>query len=277
MTLYTHLGKNSAYASNYDNSLLTQIERNLGRKELSLNPNAPLPFNGFDLWNCYELSWLNQNGRPEVRLLSFIIPATSKYMPESKSVKLYLNSFNQTKFTNEKDVLNTIEDDLSSKLETIAEVQIYELEELAGKLLAPFDGINIDKLDVKIEDYKLNPELLKLDHSQENITETLYSNLLKSNCLVTNQPDFASLQIKYSGTKINHESFLKYIISFRNHNEFHEQCAERIFCDIMARCSPQSLTVHAKFTRRGGVDINPIRSNLVLKVTDIDKLRDIRQ
>lgn len=271
------LGKDVKYKDFYDNSLLFPIKRSLNRNKIITQPE--LPFNGYDLWNCYELSWLNLKGKPEVRILHFVISANSEYLIESKSIKLYLNSFNNAKFTNEIEVLGLITKDLSSVSGSSVEVSMHTLDYYQKQPLSLFEGTLLDEIDVEIFDYEVNSDLLKIDfNSTDNvIEETLYSNLLKSNCLVTNQPDWASVQIKYKGRKINHASLLKYLISYRNHNGFHEDCIEHIFIDILKNCNPQELTIYAKYTRRGGVDINPFRTNLNLQNTEIIKIRDIRQ
>jgi 7-cyano-7-deazaguanine reductase len=269
------LGQEVTYKCQYDSKLLVGIPRSLARDAIDLP--IELPFKGFDVWNCYELSWLNNKGKPCVKILQFIVPAESEYLIESKSVKLYLNSFNGTKFSNKQEVNKIIQQDFSSVSKSEVVVILRDLEELCAEPLNSFEGINIDGLDVEITDYDVNADLLNTLHAGEVVAETLYSNLLKSNCLITNQPDWASVQIKYRGKQIEHKSLLRYIVSFRNHNEFHEQCVEHMFYDIMQRCAPEELTIHAKYTRRGGVDINPYRTNLSLEVTDISKTRDVRQ
>jgi len=271
------LGKDVKYKDFYDNSLLFPIKRSLNRNKIITQ--SELPFNGYDLWNCYEVSWLNLKGKPEVRIVHFIVPANSECLIESKSIKLYLNSFNNTKFTNEIQVLDLITKDLSSVSGLSVEVSMHPLDYYQKQPLSLFEGTLLDEIDLEIFDYEVNSDLLEIDfNSTDNvIEETLYSNLLKSNCLVTNQPDWASVQIKYTGMKINHSSLLKYLISYRNHNGFHEDCIEHIFIDILEKCKPQELTVYAKYTRRGGVDINPFRTNLDLKNTEIIKIRDVRQ
>ncbi len=271
------LGKQVEYKCNYDSSLLFPIKRSLARNKIITQ--SELPFNGYDLWNCYEVSWLNLKGKPEVRIVHFIVPANSECLIESKSIKLYLNSFNNTKFTDEQEVFDLIQSDLSHAAGLAVEVFINKLSYYKNQTLNLFDGILLDEIDVEISDYQVNSDLLKmeLDSAEHIVEETLYSNLLKSNCLVTGQPDWASVQIKYSGKKINHQSLLKYLISYRNHNGFHEECIEHIFVDILENCRPKELTVFAKYTRRGGVDISPFRTNLGAKNTEIIKVRDVRQ
>ena len=218
------LGKQVKYKDSYDNSLLFPIKRSLNRNKIITQ--AELPFNGYDLWNCYEVSWLNQKGRPEVRIVHFIVSAKSECLIESKSIKLYLNSFNNTKFTSEREVVDLIQTDLSNVSGLQVEVSVYKLDHYQNQSLKLFDGILLDEIDVEITDYQVNSDLLKIesDLADNFVEEILYSNLLKSNCLVTGQPDWASVQIKYSGRKINHLSLLKYLISYRNHNGFHEDC-----------------------------------------------------
>lgn len=269
------LGKKTEYKDQYTNSLLYPISRKLARDQLNIA--RELPFHGFDLWNCYEVSWLNQNGKPEVKILEFIVNCDSPNIIESKSLKLYLNSFNNSKFVNVDEVRELIENDLSKILETTVAISIKDLQLYNNSTLQSFQGINLDSLDVVMDNFITQDNLPKLSDDGEQVEEILYSNLLKSNCLVTNQPDWASVQISYKGQKIDHNSLLKYLISFRNHNEFHEQCVERIFCDIKNLCKTDELTVYARYTRRGGIDINPIRSSLHIDLLNISNLRQVRQ
>ena len=274
MNLNLPLAKPTTYEDHYNNKLLVGIPRNLARNKIGL-PNI-IEFSGVDIWNCYEVSWLNNKGKPCVRIIQFLVPVESEYLIESKSLKLYLNSLNGTKFNGDEQVKKIIEKDLTNIAKSNIEATIYSVEEFHSEPLSLFDGINIDDLDVEISDYEVNKHFLRAQNNT-NITETLYSNLLKSNCLITNQPDWASVQIKYSGKKIDHKSLLQYIISFRKHNEFHEQCIEHMFKDIMEQCSPTELTIHAKYTRRGGIDINPFRTSLNFNNRDVSKTRDVRQ
>lgn len=271
------LGKTVSYTSHYDNLLLFPIARSLAREKLGIR--GVLPFKGYDLWNCYEVSWLNAKGKPEARIMSFIVPAESKYLLESKSIKLYLNSFNNTYFTSDEEVSDLIKSDLSNSARAPVEVYMHQLGYYNNQKLQNFSGVLLDVLDIGITEYEPNHNLLALETANDEmiISETLYSNLLKSNCMVTGQPDWASIQIKYKGRKINHESLLKYLVAYRNHSGFHEDCIENIFVDILNRCKPKELTVLAKYTRRGGVDINPFRTNLDLKNTELNKIRDVRQ
>jgi 7-cyano-7-deazaguanine reductase len=272
----TPLGKITAYIDTYSPNLLVGIPRTIAREEIGLTTKN-IHFHGYDFWNCYELSWLNFSGKPCVALLNFIVPFDSELISESKSVKLYLNSFNNTRMIDKDQVLNTITNDLSNIVKAPIKAEIKEIYDLSGSKILSFSGVCIDNLEIEIDEYKVNPNLLKLESHNEIVEECLYSNLLKSNCLITNQPDWATIQIKYTGHKINHESLLKYIVSFRNHNEFHEQCVERVFCDIMRVCKPIELEVFAKYTRRGGIDISPYRTNKIIEDTEVYKYRDVRQ
>jgi 7-cyano-7-deazaguanine reductase len=267
------LGKKSAYENHYNPDKLFPILRDEKRLEIGISPNA-LPFYGYDLWNHYEVSWLNPKGKPMVAIAEIIYSCHSPSIIESKSMKLYFNTFNQTRFQDKKEVEQTIQKDLEAALQHPVRIQLFNLEEASYlNQIQAFKGIHLDNLDVDCDEYQPNAQLLKI--GAEEVEETLYSNLLKSNCLVTFQPDWGSIQIHYIGQKIQHASLLQYFITFRNHNEFHEQCIERIFQDIMQQCQPKSLTVYGRYTRRGGVDINPIRSTE--KNIEIKKMRLIRQ
>jgi len=267
------LGKPTDYQSQYDPALLQGVPRSLNRDDLNL-PKA-LPFRGEDLWTGYEISWLNAKGKPVVAIGEFRIPATSKNLIESKSFKLYLNSFNQSKFDNWQGVRSAMEKDLSHCAGEDVSVQLFKVDEIEHFRVTPLPGVNLDKQDISIEQYEFDSSLVHNAKDGSQVSETLNSHLLKSNCLITSQPDWASVVIKYTGPKIDHESLLRYLISFRMHNEFHEQCVERIFTDIQRNCSPTELTVYARYTRRGGLDINPYRSSA--KASIDMKLRDTRQ
>lgn len=273
------LGKNTHYKDQYDPSLLFPISRALGRSKIGLEvlPNEKLPFKGYDVWNCYEVSWLSASGKPEVRVMEMIVPYDSENIVESKSLKLYLYALNNTRFASESEVYKLIKQDITAAIKSPIFLKFYKLSELPAKKLINFNSTCLDTIDLNIDKYEVNPEILQLDVGKETVVEVVHSDLLRSNCLVTNQPDWGSVQISYTGSKINHKSLLEYIVSFRNHIEFHEQCVERIFMDIMRRCNPTILTVQAKYTRRGGIDINPIRSNVVFDITDIDNSRLTRQ
>lgn len=250
------LGKKSSYISQYQRDLLFPISRQINRNEIEVTD--PLPFKGCDVWNGYELSWLNLKGKPIVAIAEFIFPCESPNLIESKSFKLYLNSFNNTRFSSAEEVQKILQRDLTEAAGAHVKAEIILLEKFSPQEIKIFSGVCLDGLDIECETYHVDPTQLKTETGL--VTESLYSDLLKSNCLVTGQPDWGSVQIEYTGNKINHESLLKYIISFRDHNEFHEQCVERIFTDIMQVCLPQKLSIQARYTRRGGLDINPFRS-----------------
>lgn len=252
------LGQSTEYVDTYTPSLLFPIARKLNRDDLSLDENA-LPFKGQDIWTGYELSWLNQKGKPVVAVASFEFPCQSSHIIESKSFKLYLNSFNQTRFDCVDDVAAILTADLSSAVAMPIRVTLYSPTDYNCLPCTPLPGVCIDELDIEVTDYQLGAHSLKAS-SSEVITETLHSHLLKSNCLITSQPDWASIIIRYTGEQICQESLLRYLISFRTHNEFHEQCVERIYCDLMTQLNLQNLEVYARYTRRGGLDINPYRS-----------------
>lgn len=254
------LGKQVDYEFEYNPGLLQGVPRSLSRDTLNL-AGSSLPFDGIDTWTGYELSWLNLKGKPNVAILECHVPITSKNLIESKSFKLYLNSFNQTKFASAEDVQQVLQADLSACAGEPVKVKLILPEQFSSLQFQEFDGTLLDSLDVEIDQYSPNTQYLTVAKNETGVQETLVSHLLKSNCLITSQPDWASIQIRYKGKAIDHEGLLKYLISFRQHNEFHEQCVERIYNDIMQHCQPDKLTVCARYTRRGGLDINPFRSN----------------
>ncbi|EXU74120.1 MULTISPECIES: NADPH-dependent 7-cyano-7-deazaguanine reductase QueF [Erwinia] len=259
----TLLGTKTEYIQHYTPSILEAIPRSLNREEIGIKDNAPLPFSGTDLWTAWEISWLNDKGKPVVAIGEFFIPASSPDLIESKSFKLYLNSFNQSRFPDAEHVSALMKKDLSDVAGAPVELKLYTDINSYNNHITNLPGESLDGLDIAIENYEFDASLLKgsTSPSGEIVSETLHSDLLKSNCLVTNQPDWGSVIIRYEGSKIDREKLLRYIISFRNHNEFHEQCVERIYSDIMLYCQPAKLTVFARYTRRGGLDINPFRSN----------------
>jgi 7-cyano-7-deazaguanine reductase len=261
----SQLGKNSAYVDQYDASLLFPIPRAVKREELGIH-GAPIFF-GADLWTAFELSWLNLKGKPQVALAHITVPAESTHIIESKSFKLYLNSFNATKFVDAQAVRDCMREDLDQALwhggniKSRCGVKIILSDDFDKEPVHELDGLNLDRMDIECTQYQPAPELLSAQHDEAPVTETFVSHLLKSNCLVTGQPDWGSVQISYSGSQIDQAGLLQYIVSFRNHNEFHEQCVERIFMDIWTRCKPLKLSVYARYTRRGGLDINPWRTS----------------
>lgn len=270
----SELGQSSSYDPHYNPKRLFAIPRAVKRQEIGIDPTS-IPFYGFDCWNHYEVSWLNEKGKPVVAVAEIIYDCATPYLVESKSLKLYFNSLNNTKFKGMEEVRMIVEQDLAKHLEGPVQVRLLSLKEkeLVRIESAPA-GECIDDLDVTCSVYLVEPSYLFTEKNQ--VKETLYSDLLKSNCLVTNQPDWGSVQIAYEGHQINREGLLKYLVSFRNHNEFHEQCIERIFIDIMTHCKPEKLTVYGRYTRRGGLDINPYRSTEKV-VTQGLNLRLIRQ
>jgi len=256
---HSPLGKTSAYRTDYAPELLFPIPRQGKRDELGLQ--GTLPFFGVDIWNGYELSWLNMRGKPQVAVARFTIPADSPNLIESKSFKLYLNSFNQTRLAGPDALKMLLQQDLSAAAGANVHITLTMQEDFAKLEMGELEGQLLDRLDIDVDNYSPQPETLKANFGEQPVEETLVSHLLKSNCLVTGQPDWGSVQISYYGPQIDQESLLKYLIGFREHNEFHEQCVERIFTDILRQCKPQHLTVYARYTRRGGLDINPWRTN----------------
>ena len=258
------LGQKVDYIEQYTPELLQGVPRTLSREQIGVA--QPLPFGGIDIWNGYELSWLNPKGKPQVAILQCRVPIDSQNLIESKSFKLYLNSFNQSVFGSADEVARHLTKDLSACAQAPVEVQLFSAGQFGALQLGELDGTVIDELDIEINAYEPSPELLTTGDQQ--VSETLVSHLLKSNCLITSQPDWASVQIHYEGAAIDHAGLLAYLISFRRHNEFHEQCIERIFCDLMNRCKPHKLAVYARYTRRGGLDINPLRANFDFNVSN---------
>ena len=261
----SQLGKPSSYIDQYDASLLFPIPRAAKRAEIGVGEK--LPFLGADLWTAYELSWLNLRGKPQVALAHFTVPCETPNIVESKSFKLYLNSFNNTRFADAAQVQARLRADISEaawrgapQASTVG-VKLLLPEFFDREGVAEFDGLSLDRLDVECTRYLPAPDLLTAVFDEPPVSEVLTSNLLKSNCLVTGQPDWGSVRISYSGPQINQEGLLLYLVSFRNHNEFHEQCVERIFMDLWTRCKPVKLTVYARYTRRGGLDISPFRTS----------------
>lgn len=261
----SQLGKAAPYVDQYDATLLYPIPRLPKRQEIGVP--ATLPFMGADLWTAYELSWLNARGKPQVALAHITVPCETPNIIESKSFKLYLNSFNNTQFADAAEVLARMRADLSeavwrdSQITGTVGVKIINPELFDQQAIHELDGLSLDRLDIDCTHYTPAPELLTAVFDEQPVSEVLTSSLLKSNCLVTGQPDWASVQIAYSGAQIDQAGLLQYLVSFRNHNEFHEQCVERIYMDIWTRCKPTKLAVYARYTRRGGLDINPWRTS----------------
>ena len=259
------LGKPAPYVDRYDPSLLFALSRTPKRQELGLA--GAVPFFGADLWTAFELSWLTPRGKPQVAVAHVTVPCESPNIVESKSFKLYLNSFSNTQIASADEVRDRIRADVSgaawrgTATQSSVGVKLLLPENFDRQAVHELDGVNLDRLDIECTDYQPRPDLLTAAFQEKPVEETLTSNLLKSNCLVTGQPDWGSVQIRYAGPQIDQGGLLRYLVSFRNHNEFHEQCVERIFMDVWRQCRPVKLTVYARYTRRGGLDINPFRTS----------------
>ncbi|MBT2341747.1 MULTISPECIES: NADPH-dependent 7-cyano-7-deazaguanine reductase QueF [Pseudomonas] len=256
---HSPLGKSSEYIATYTPSLLFPIPRTAKWAELGLTAET-LPYKGVDFWNCFELSWLLPSGKPVVAIGEFAIPADSPNIIESKSFKLYLNSLNQTPFVDTASLEATLRQDLSAAVGKPVQVRIRSLKDVENEGVVALPGVCIDDLDISVDSYEHpRPELLRCDESRI-VEESLHSHLLKSNCPVTSQPDWGSVAVEYRGAALDHASLLAYLVSFRQHSDFHEQCVERIFLDLQRLLKPEKLTVYARYVRRGGLDINPYRS-----------------
>ena len=261
----SQLGKPAPYVDSYDRSLLFPVSRLPKRTELGLHGSPP--FFGADLWTAFELSWLTPRGKPQVAIAHVTVPCETPNIVESKSFKLYLNSFSNTAFASPDEVRDRIRADVSEAVwrgapaQSSVGLRILLPDQFDREPVHELDGLSLDRLDIECSRYTPAPELLTAAFSEQPVEEVLTSNLLKSNCLVTGQPDWGSVQIRYSGPQIDQGSLLQYLVSFRNHNEFHEQCVERIFMDLWRRCKPVKLAVYARYTRRGGLDINPFRTS----------------
>jgi 7-cyano-7-deazaguanine reductase len=254
---HLNLGKATDYPTTYDPSQLQPVARELNRTPIGVTED--LPFNGHDDWTGYEVSWLNSKGLPQVAIAEFSVPCDSPHLIESKSFKLYLNSFNESRFDDWQTVADVMQHDLSACAGADVMVSLSSLDEYTNLPIGDLPGTCIDNQDIEIDTYDYQPALLKVE-PQVVESLTVHSHLLKSNCLITNQPDWGSVYIHGTGPQLDHASLLRYLVSFRRHNEFHEQCVERIFMDLQ-RLGFSKLTVYARYTRRGGLDINPFRSN----------------
>ncbi|UTW08254.1 NADPH-dependent 7-cyano-7-deazaguanine reductase QueF [Pseudomonas benzenivorans] len=270
---HSPLGKSSEYIATYTPSLLFPIPRAPKWAELGLTA-ATLPYQGVDLWNCFELSWLLPSGKPVVAIGEFAIPADSPNIIESKSFKLYLNSLNQTVFADVAELVAVLQADLSGAAGKPVGVRVRRLDEVAAEGVATLPGRCIDELDVSISNYaQPQPQLLRCEPGRI-VEESLHSHLLKSNCPVTGQPDWGSVVVQYRGAALDPASLLAYLVSFRQHADFHEQCVERIYLDLLGLLEPERLTVYARYVRRGGLDINPYRSSAAIEP---DNRRLVRQ
>jgi 7-cyano-7-deazaguanine reductase len=259
------LGRTSRNIDQYDAGLLFAIPRRDKRSEIGLGD--ALPFFGADLWTAFELSWLNLRGKPQIAIAQIVVPCESTHIVESKSLKLYLNSYQNTRLASVEEVRERIRRDLSlavwhgSAVKASVGVKLVLPDLFDREPVQEMDGLSLDRLDIECHRYEPAPDLLSAAFDEQPVTETLVSNLLKSNCLVTGQPDWGTVQIRYSGPQIDQGGLLQYLVSFRNHHEFHEQCVERIFMDILTHCKPTRLSVYARYLRRGGIDINPLRAS----------------
>lgn len=264
------LGHDVVYPDHYDPDLLFPIARQTNRATL-----APLPtWTGADIWTAYEISWLNSRGKPIVAMAQLLFPESSPCLIESKSLKLYLNSLTETRFDEEEAVRALIARDLSRAAGAPVAIALSRLDRQAPITLSPMSGINIDGLDIDVKHYRPAPNLLRCEPGGTMVNETLTSDLLKSNCPVTGQPDWGSVQIRYRGPRIDRRSLLEYIVSLRTHREFHEHCVEKMYCDLWRACQPAWLLVYARYTRRGGLDINPWRAS---SATEVGQGRTPRQ
>lgn len=253
----TPLGRAVPSPEHYDPALLVALDRAPNRSALAL----PARWYGADAWNAWELSWLNARGKPQVAMGRLIFPWDSPRLIESKSLKLYLNSFNQTRLADADHLVQHLVEDLSAAAGSAVTVEILSLHDADARALRQPEGTCLDTLDIAIEDYLPRPGLLACRTPANVVSETLYSDLLRSNCPVTGQPDWGSVQIRYTGPAIDHAALLKYIVSLRRHTEFHEHCVEMMFCDLWRSCRPEQLCVAAFYLRRGGLDINPWRAS----------------
>ncbi len=273
----SQLGQTSIYPTGYDASLLFPISRMPKRLEIGIKNHAECIFFGADLWTAFEVSWLNSKRKPQIAIANIVVPCNSPNIIESKSLKLYLNGINNVCFADAQTVQTTIKADLTHAAGAFVAVELVHPADFDAQMVQELDGLDLDRLDIECNQLQLenfaNAEVadvvnqrmifpvLEANHSSPPVSEVLTSRLLKSNCLVTGQPDWASIQIAYDGAPIDQERLLRYLIAFRNHNEFHEQCVERIFMAIWQQCRPIKLSVYARYTRRGGLDINPFRTS----------------
>lgn len=260
----TELGKPTEYKSIYDPNLLRAVSRAATREQLSIK--YPLQFYGEDIWTAYEFSYLNSKGKPEIAIMELRFACDSVTLIESKSLKLYLNSFCQTRFHHINDIKNTVQKDLELATQGRVSVHLFLQNQFSQLKIQDLSGICLDSLDIETNHYQYHPQYLTTE--KNTVEEVLYTHLFRSNCPVTKQPDWASVWIHYIGKKISHENLLKYFISFRQSVEFAEQCTERVFMDLMNFCKPEKLSVQLRFTRRGGIDMNPFRSNFADKTPE---------
>ena len=252
------LGQETDYPDNYAPELLCPISRAESRASLKIS--GDLPFHGVDIWNAWELTWLGDGDLPAVATAEITVPADSTSIVESKSLKLYLNSFSMSRFSSSIEVAAAIASDLSACIGGRARVNVQPVASTEARRVSRLAGTCLDSMSVTCTDWEVDADLLRADRGAV-VDEDLHTHLLRSLCPVTSQPDTGSLQISYRGPKIDRASLLRYIVSYRRHNDFHEACVERMFVDLKSRCAPEKLSLHARYQRRGGIDINPYRSN----------------
>lgn len=252
------LGRPALASTSYDPDQLRSVSRKTARQDIGIGENSPLPFWGEDVWNCWELSWLDSEGKPVIAVAEIRIPVTTPNMVESKSLKLYLNSFSMTRINSPETLRQTLARDIGRIVEGTVSIQLI-LPEAFGQLrIMEPEGICIDRQNITVTEYTINPDLLVVE--KQSVSQSLFSRLIRTNCPVTGQPDWATLCVTYTGSRIRPDSLLRYFVSFRQHQGFHESCVETMFCHILQKCRPETLTLSARFTRRGGIDINPFRS-----------------
>ncbi len=262
---YMELGNNTDYSAIYDASILAPVQR---------IKYIDYKIYGYDIWTCYELSWLNIKGKPICAILTLFIPCDSKFIVESKSLKLYLNSFNNQSYDSANALKDKIKQDIENIVLSSIELSINSLEEF--DFISQLPGANLDDLDIECKNYQPDDALLKVEAG--DYSDECHTHLFRSNCKVTNQPDYASMYFKYNAHKqLHRSSLLQYLVSYRNHVGFHEECVDRIFYDLFNILTPQSLLIYARFTRRGGIDINPVRANYQISINDINIYPLIRQ
>ena len=271
MTGKSPLGQRSEYPDKYSPDLLFPISRSENRAALGLGEN--LPFRGVDIWNAWELTWLAMNGQPRVATVEIQVPAESPNIVESKSLKLYLNSFSMSRYDSADTVARVIESDLTQCAGAGVHILMCSPATNEDQAIETLPGVCIDELEVDCDSWDVDADLLASD-SQNLVSESLHSHVLRSLCPVTSQADTGSVLIAYEGPKIDPASLLRYIVSFRQHKDFHEACVERMFLDIKNRCESSKLSVYARYQRRGGIDINPFRSDFQ---TETPNLRLWRQ
>jgi 7-cyano-7-deazaguanine reductase len=252
------LGRPTAFPRHYAPETLFAVPRIHGREALGLS--AQLPFHGEDLWNAWELSWLDPKGRPMVAVVELRFPAASPNLIESKSLKLYFNSLASTRYGSVASVQVLIARDLGTCAGVPVEVRLRTGSVASDHAVSDLQGVCIDNVPAGFGAAAVDAQLLRSDPGTP-VTESLHSHLLRSLCPVTQQPDTGSILISYHGPKIDRSALLEYLVSFRDHEAFHEACVEKIFVDLKSRCAPERLTVYARYNRRGGLDINPFRSD----------------